>query len=135
MIQECDFSKAVIGNFFREGAELQLPICSDREFAQGQVVCLASDPSIRGAVVAVLPGTPEDRIKVFVDGSTQTYYASQLRADDQSDGVSSLSADPFHAYLTALQIRYPGLSTFSEAGGPIAGDRATNLHRAEDAAP
>ena len=111
MKQECDFSKAVRGKFFREGAELQLPICSDREFAQGQVVCLASDPSIRGAVVAVLPGTPEDRIKVFVDGSTQTYYASQLQADDQSDGVSSLSADPFHAYLTALQIRYPGLST------------------------
>ena len=49
------------GKFFREGAELQLPVSSDRssqaEFAQGQIVCLASDPSIRGAVVEVLPGT------------------------------------------------------------------------------
>ena len=59
----------------------------------------------------MLPGTPEDRIKVFVDGSIQTYYASQLQGDDQGDGVSSLSSDQFHAYLTALQIRYPGLST------------------------
>ena len=103
------------GKNFREGAELQLPICSDRssqaQFAQGQIVCLASDPSIRGAIVEVLPGTPEDRIKIFVDGSIQTYYASQLQADDQDDGVSSLSSDQFHAYLTALQIRYPGLST------------------------
>ena len=30
MKQEYDFSKAVRGKFFREGAELQLPICSDR---------------------------------------------------------------------------------------------------------
>ncbi len=73
------------GKFFREAAELQLPVSSDRssqaEFVQGQIVCLASDPSIRGAVVEVLPGTTEDRIKVFVDGSVQTYYASQLQAD------------------------------------------------------
>ena len=30
MKQEYDFSKAVRGKFFREGAELQIPICSDR---------------------------------------------------------------------------------------------------------
>ena len=36
MKQEYDFSKAVRGKFFREGAELQLPICSDRGFGTHQ---------------------------------------------------------------------------------------------------
>ena len=114
MKQEYDFSRAVRGKFFREGAELQLPTCSDsphKGFAPGQLVCLASDPSVKGAVVEVVPGTPEDRIKVFVGGNVQTYYASQLQADDQDNAVSRLSCEQFHACLTALQIRHPNLST------------------------
>jgi len=82
------------------------------EFTLGQIVCLISNPSIRGAVTGVILGKPENRYKVFVDGGTQTYYASQLESEDQvGDDVNNLSCDQFHAYLTALQIRYPGLST------------------------
>ena len=114
MKQEYDFSRAERGKFFREGAELQLPT-ADRSpqtgFIPGQLVCLASDPSVKGAVVEVVPGTPEDRIKVFVGSNVQTYYASQLQADDQDNAVSHLTSEQFHAYLTALQIRHPGLST------------------------
>jgi superfamily II DNA or RNA helicase len=82
------------------------------EFEPGQIVCVRSDPSIRGAVTSVLLGKPENRFKVFVSGETQTYYASQLRLDDVSDErIELFPCDQFHAYLTALQIRYPGLST------------------------
>ena len=82
------------------------------EFAPGQIVCFVSNPSLKGAVVNVLPGTPENRFEVFVDGNTQTYYASQLKAEVQpDDDFQLLSCDWFHAYLTALQIRHPGLST------------------------
>ena len=81
-----------------------------QEFAPGQIVCLKADPSIRGAVVAVLPGTPENRISVFVNGNTQTFYPSQLQLEVQTDDSRSFSCDEFHAYLTALQIRYPALS-------------------------
>jgi len=82
------------------------------EFEPGQIVCVRSDPSIRGAVISVLPGKPENRFKVFVSGETQTYYASQLKPEDISDdNTEFFSCDQFHAYLTALQIRYPGLST------------------------
>ena len=80
------------------------------EFAPGQIVFLKSNPATRGAVMAVLPGTPENRINVFVDGSVHTFYASQLQIEVQSDDSRTYSGDEFHAYLTALQIRYPALS-------------------------
>ena len=82
-----------------------------QEFELGQIVVLKSDPSVRSVVVSVTPGTPEDRIGVFVDGIVQTFYASQLEVETESgDDLQNLTHDQFHAYLTALQIRYPGLS-------------------------
>ena len=83
-----------------------------QEFEPGQLVSLRSNPSVRGAVVSVTPGTPEGRVGVFVDNNVRTFYASQLQVDTQHDDeLQNLSCDQFHAYLTALQIRYPGLST------------------------
>ena len=82
------------------------------EFSPGQIVFLKSNPSTRGAVIAVLPGTPEDRVNVFVDGAVRTYYVSQLQLEIQSEDDSPrFSCDEFHAYLTALQIQSPVLST------------------------
>lgn len=81
------------------------------EFELGQIVFAKSNPSSRGAVVAVVAGKPENRFKVFMDGTTQTFYASQLQAEDQREEKENiLSSDQFHAHLTALQIKYPGLS-------------------------
>ena len=80
-------------------------------FSPGQIVCLMSNPSIRGVVVEALTGPSEDRIMVFVDGNVQRYYASQLQAVDHSDSVSCFSVVQFQTYLTALQIRHPSLST------------------------
>ena len=60
----------------------------------------------------MLPGEVENRIRIFVDRNVQTYYASQLQAEEQpDDNFQPLSCDQFHAYLTALQIRHPSLST------------------------
>ena len=85
---------------------------SPLEFSPGQIVFLKSDPSVRGAVVGVLPGTPENRFNVFIDGKIQSFYASQLQLDQQSgEDFQHLSRDEFHAYLTAIQILRPGLST------------------------
>ena len=45
-------------------------------------------------------------------GNIQTYYASQLQAEDESgDDAQLLSGEEFHASLTAQQIRHPSLST------------------------
>lgn len=85
---------------------------SDAEFEPGQMVCVKSNPTLRGAVISVLPQKPENRFKVFMDGAAQTYYASQLQAEGlREDDAEFLPCDQFHAYLSALQIRYPGLST------------------------
>ena len=85
---------------------------SPLEFSPGQIVFLKSDPSVRGAVVDVLPGSPEDRFNVFIDGKVQHFYASQLQLEQQSEeDFQRLSRDEFHAYLTAIQILRPGLST------------------------
>ncbi len=82
------------------------------KFSPGQMVFLKSDPSKKGAVVGVLPGQSENRVKVFVGGNTQTYYASQLQAEEQpDDDFQFLSCEQFHASLTALQIQHPSLST------------------------
>ena len=82
------------------------------EFSPGQVVTLKSDPSVKGVVSETVPSEPENRFRVFVNGALQTYYASQLRAEEQSgDDTQLLSCEQFHAYLTAQQIRHPGLST------------------------
>ncbi len=84
---------------------------SDTEFKPGQIVFLKSDSTIKGAVLEVLPGGAENRVRVFLEGNVQAFYASQLRADDHPDDVTRwLSVDQFHAYLTALQIRHPDLS-------------------------
>jgi superfamily II DNA or RNA helicase len=84
---------------------------NEAEFKPGQVVFLISDPTIRGAVMSVIPGEPENRLKVFVNGEIQTYYASQLKQESISDDTVFLSYEKFCAYLTSLQILYPGLST------------------------
>ncbi len=82
------------------------------EFEAGQIVALKSDPSIRGAVVSVVPGKPENRFKIFVDREVKIFYSSQLQAEEISDETAEvIPCEQFHAYLTALQIRYPGLST------------------------
>lgn len=84
----------------------------DVEFEPGQIVVVKSSPTSRGAVVTVLPGKPENRFNVFLDGQLQIFYASQLQLEDSTeDAAEVLPCDQFHAYLTALQIRYPSLST------------------------
>ncbi len=82
------------------------------EFGPGQIVFLKSNPEIKGAVVSIMPGKPENRYNVFIDGETQIFYASQIQAEDRKDKDSIvLPCHKLHSYLTALQIQHPGLST------------------------
>ena len=83
-----------------------------KEIKPGQIVFLKSNPVIRGAVVSIMPGKPENRYSVFINGETRIFYASQIQAEDRKDKDSIvLPCHKFHSYLTALQIQHPGLST------------------------
>lgn len=82
------------------------------EFELGQVVTIKSNPSSRDAVTAVVPSEPENLFKAFHDGQMQTFYASQLLAETLYEQIAeALLCDQFHADLTSLQIKYPGLFT------------------------
>lgn len=81
------------------------------EFKSGQIVSPKSNPSLRGVIVGIIPGQPENRYSVFQSGATVTYYASQIQAEPEQDQtIEVLPLSQFHAHLTALQIRHPGLS-------------------------
>jgi superfamily II DNA or RNA helicase len=82
------------------------------EFEPGQIVFLKSNPEIKGAVMSIIPGEPENRYNVFIDGQIRIFYTSQIQAEDQKDKNSIVvPCHEFHSYLTALQIQHPGLST------------------------
>ena len=64
------------------------------EFVPGQIVFLKSEPSTRGAVVEVLPESPENQITVFADGKIQSFDASQLQVSTSSDILSRIIDAP-----------------------------------------
>jgi ATP-dependent helicase HepA len=120
-IQEIKSSKAAILSYGKDSKAQSVAKISKThqsinekiaEFEPGQIVFVKSNPTVKGAVISVLPAEPENRFKIFAGSEIQTYYASQIQAEDISeDRIEFFLCEQFHAYLTALQIRYPGLST------------------------
>jgi ATP-dependent helicase HepA len=85
---------------------------SSTEFAIGQLVVLRSDPTRVGAIINILPGTPENRYVVFLENTPSTYYASQLQHHELASPSLSITPLPvFHAYMAALQLNHPSLAT------------------------
>lgn len=80
------------------------------EFKPGAVVRLKAQPAITGAVIAHLPGDPEDRFQVFHDGAVTTYYASQIELAAIHPARTSVTPEALHAALSALQLRHPSIS-------------------------
>jgi len=81
-------------------------------FKPGQIVFLKSNPEITGAVLSVIQGSPEARYDVFLGDGKKSFYASQIQADvPEKEEMTILSCQKFHAFLSALQIQNPGLST------------------------
>ena len=95
------------------------------EFALGQIVFFKSNPSTRGAVVEVLPGSPENRITVFAEGKIQSFDASQLQVSTSSDILNRIINAPpetierIESLLQSLSESTPTISpTSQEEGSP-----------------
>ncbi|MDE2811149.1 MAG: hypothetical protein OXN90_22250 [Gemmatimonadota bacterium] len=97
MKQEYDFSKAVRGKFFREGAELQLPICSDRDsntHQQPNLFDYATKELSQDAVicwlVACATEATGDLQKCGLEFVRTLFRASKL---DRTSGIPVLGSD------------------------------------------
>lgn len=86
------------------------PELSGVGYSVGQIVALRADPTVTGAVVRVLPAVPERRYHVFINGRTETYYASQIQAHMQDTSLEAVPLQEFNARLTAIQISHPSLT-------------------------
>jgi hypothetical protein len=73
------------------------------EFELGQIVFLKSNPEVHGAVISIVPGKLENRYKVFANGESQTFYASQIQAEETKDkDFSLLPCQQFHPSSTVV---------------------------------
>lgn len=83
------------------------------KFSVGQIVRLASNFAVSGAVVGITTGGSEIRYDVFRDGRVESYYESQLTGGNGGGGGGGATAIPLTellARLSALQIRHPSTS-------------------------
>lgn len=81
-------------------------------FTIGQVVVLKSDKNFKGVIVNVIEGSPENRYQVFSNNERQTYYESQLEAENNDENQTQyVGAELLNANITASLIRTPSLSS------------------------
>ena len=80
------------------------------EFKKGDMVCLKSDPSLRGIITEISQGQPI-RYQLFIGNSQKYYYADQLLSVQNENKQSILSMVSFKARLSALQLLHPGTSS------------------------
>ena len=79
-------------------------------FSVGQVVRLASNPAVSGAVVGLDASGREVQYQVFRGGSVERYYESQLVADQGAPAATAIPLPELTARLSALQVRHPSTS-------------------------
>ena len=88
-------------------------------FKVGQLVCLKSNTSKKGAIVSI---TDEDIISVFIDNEIQPFYESQLIDINSKVQFSQTYSDfvDFHNYMTAIEVGKASRSSlFSLNSGKI----------------
>lgn len=84
------------------------PVASEW-LAPGAMVRLVARPKSIGVVTLVLPGSTERQATVFLDGTSQSFYESQLEPHEEGT-VDALSADRMRLSITASELLNPATS-------------------------
>ncbi|GHV95856.1 hypothetical protein AGMMS50293_21760 [Spirochaetia bacterium] len=92
-------------------APLQNNDGKNSKFTVPQMVFAKTKPDIIGPIISVIPGEPETRYMVFLNNKQEILYESQIQLHEKKEEYEQVNLEQFHSYLTALQIKYPGLST------------------------
>jgi len=78
-------------------------------FNIGQLVRLKSNPQIKGAIIGLVNLNNQTKYDVFVNGSTQNYFESQLILASENKSKTRLNVSSLHNVITATQITKPSL--------------------------
>jgi SNF2 family DNA or RNA helicase len=80
---------------------------SNATITQGSIVRLKSDPTVKGAVMAVSKICDKTRYDVFVNGAMKPFYDGQIEIDANVSTVRTVSITELLQSLTAFQISKP----------------------------
>ena len=117
LIRKINFEKNILigklseNNILAKGISNEIESApANSKFLPGSIIRLKARNSITGAVIGYAPGVPEGRYTIFHDGSTASYYESQLESAP-TPGVESVvvNAQEFNGILTASQLLHPGI--------------------------
>ena len=84
---------------------------SKKVFSKGEIVCLASNKMIKGAIIDFTKVGEEFCYKVFIEGKINKLFGSQLISESNNDSSTVLSKIELDNLLTSIQIQNPSNST------------------------
>ena len=84
---------------------------SKKVFSKGEIVCLASNKMIKGAIIDFTKVGEEFCYKVFIEGKINNLFGSQLISESNNDSSTVLSKIELDNLLTSIQIQNPSNST------------------------
>ena len=82
-----------------------------QQIEEKSMVCLKSDPSVKGMVFSVSEIGGTNKYEVFLNGEIKTFYADQIVLESSSLLYHKVDREVLQSSLTAYQLRNPSMSS------------------------
>jgi len=100
-------SKALSDTPFQTKIDENMP----QQIEEKSMVCLKSDPSVKGMVFSVSEIGGTKKYEVFVNGELKIFYADQIVLENSSLFYHTVDKKTLQSSLTAYQLRNPSMSS------------------------